>query len=85
MSSSGRTWYSEIEKRAEGIQMPIYDFTCEECGAETKDRLVLRADRDTPRCHVCGGEMRRNMSAPTFRLYGAGFTNRSHKDTEDFA
>jgi putative FmdB family regulatory protein len=42
--------------------MPIYEYVCDGCGAETQERRAM-ADRDNaPECE-CGCEMRRKVAA----------------------
>ena len=34
--------------------MPIYEYTCDDCGAEFEE--LVRSYEDTPNCPVCGSE-----------------------------
>lgn len=65
--------------------MPIWDFKCEKCGHEQEEIILNPAE--TLHCKKCGeASMKRLPSATSaFRLYGAGFHKRHHKDTGDFA
>ena len=38
---------------AEGEDMPIFEFKCEECGKEF-ERLVFSSDSEKPGCPACG-------------------------------
>ena len=54
--------------------MPIYEYTCKACGAETE---VMQRLSDAPAkdCPVCGKKksLVKSMSAPGFRLSGGGW------------
>ncbi len=53
--------------------MPIYAFRCEACG-HSFDRLQKLADPDPEQCPACGvARVRRQMTAPAFRLSGSGW------------
>ncbi|CAN5236144.1 hypothetical protein BH11PSE14_BH11PSE14_22330 [soil metagenome] len=54
--------------------MPIYAFECTHCGHRF-DRLQRLADDDPTTCPECGaeGEVRRQLTAPSFRLAGGGW------------
>jgi putative FmdB family regulatory protein len=52
--------------------MPIYEFECRACG-EVFDRLQKLSDPDPDACPVCGGGVRRRLTAPSFRLAGSGW------------
>lgn len=44
--------------------MPIYDFTCSDCGIE-EERLSSIAARELQECKSCGARMQVKVSAPT--------------------
>ena len=53
--------------------MPIYAFECAAC-AHSFDRLQKLSDADPTTCPVCGEEqVRRQLTAPSFRLAGSGW------------
>lgn len=54
--------------------MPIYVFRCEDCG-EKFERLQKLSDSDPDTCPKCGetGHVRRQVTAPAFRLAGSGW------------
>ena len=54
--------------------MPIYAFECTRCGHRF-DRLQKLSDADPTACPDCGveGEVRRQLTAPSFRLAGGGW------------
>jgi putative FmdB family regulatory protein len=54
--------------------MPIYAFECTRCGHRF-DRLQRLSDLDPTTCPECGaeGEVRRQLTAPSFRLAGGGW------------
>ena len=54
--------------------MPIYAFACAACGHQF-DRLQKLSDPDPAACPECGaaGEVRRQLTAPSFRLSGSGW------------
>ena len=53
--------------------MPIYGFECESCGHQF-DRLQKLSDADPTRCPACEKEtLRRQLTAPQFRLSGSGW------------
>ncbi len=54
--------------------MPIYAFECTRC-SHRFDRLQRLADDDPTTCPECGaeGEVRRQLTAPSFRLAGGGW------------
>ncbi|AEH44747.1 regulatory protein, FmdB family [Thermodesulfatator indicus DSM 15286] len=56
--------------------MPIYEFTCSECG-ETFEELVLGGSYDGIKCPKCGSEkVEKIMSACAFKC-GANFVSAS--------
>ena len=53
--------------------MPIYAFQCQACG-HAFERLQKLSDADPTVCPDCGAEqVRRQLTAPTFRLAGGGW------------
>jgi putative FmdB family regulatory protein len=53
--------------------MPIYAFQCQACG-HAFERLQKLSDADPTHCPGCGEEqVRRQLTAPTFRLAGGGW------------
>ena len=63
--------------------MPIYAFECAACGHQF-DRLQRLADADPIECPVCGAEqVRRQLTAPSFRLAGAGWYETDFKKDGD--
>lgn len=53
--------------------MPIYAFQCDDCG-HSFDRLQKLSDPDPTACPSCGKEgVRRQLTAPQFRLSGGGW------------
>jgi len=53
--------------------MPIYAFQCQACG-HAFERLQKLSDADPTHCPACGEEqVRRQLTAPTFRLAGGGW------------
>jgi len=53
--------------------MPIYAFECAACGHDF-DRLQKLSDPDPAACPACGADaVRRQLTAPAFRLSGSGW------------
>lgn len=53
--------------------MPIYEYTCRACGAET-EKLQKLSDPDWVDCPSCGKpNLQRTVSAAGFRLSGSGW------------
>ncbi|MEO1201547.1 MAG: zinc ribbon domain-containing protein [Pseudomonadota bacterium] len=53
--------------------MPIYGYKCQACG-HTLDALQKMADDPLVDCPACGApELKRQLSAPRFRLKGKGW------------
>jgi putative FmdB family regulatory protein len=60
--------------------MPIYEYQCGECG-HVFDALQKMRDDPLSDCPDCGKpELRKLMSAPNFRLKGAGWYETDFKD-----
>ena len=64
--------------------MPIYAFTCDACG-HSFDRLQKLSDADPSTCPACGvdGAVRRQLTAPQFRLAGGGWYETDFKKDGD--
>ncbi|HSD17010.1 MAG TPA: zinc ribbon domain-containing protein [Thermomonas sp.] len=64
--------------------MPIYAFTCDACGHQF-DRLQRLSDADPVECPACGasGQVRRQLTAPQFRLAGGGWYETDFKKDGD--
>ena len=64
--------------------MPIYAFQCAECGHDF-DRLQKLSDADPETCPACGatGSVRRQLTAPSFRLAGGGWYETDFKKDGD--
>lgn len=53
--------------------MPIYAFACADCGHQF-ERLQKLSEPDPQHCPACGtGAVRRQLTAPQFRLAGSGW------------
>lgn len=63
--------------------MPIYGFECPACGHRF-DRLQKLSDPDPSACPSCAAEgVRRQISAPAFRLAGSGWYETDFKKDGD--
>jgi len=64
--------------------MPIYAFECAACGHEF-DRLQKMSDPDPATCPACGAEhqVKRQLTAPSFRLSGSGWYETDFKKDGD--
>ena len=63
--------------------MPIYGFECPSCG-HSFDRLQKLSDPDPTECPACGAVgIRRQISAPSFRLAGSGWYETDFKKDGD--
>lgn len=64
--------------------MPIYAFACDACG-HSFDRLQKLSDADPAVCPDCGaqGSVRRQLTAPQFRLAGGGWYETDFKKDGD--
>ena len=63
--------------------MPIYAFECAACGHEF-DRLQKMSDPDPTMCPACGAEqVKRQLTAPSFRLSGSGWYETDFKKDGD--
>lgn len=62
--------------------MPIYEYLCGEC-AHTLDALQKLSDEPLVYCPQCGAAaLKRQMSAPSFRLKGSGWYETDFKDSK---
>jgi putative FmdB family regulatory protein len=63
--------------------MPIYEFECAACGHRFEELMRL-SDPDPLDCPSCGApQVRKRMSAPQFRLAGAGWYETDFKKDGD--
>ena len=63
--------------------MPIYAFRCETCG-HAFDRLQKLSDPDPRECPECGAQtVKRQVTAPAFRLAGSGWYETDFKSDKD--
>jgi putative FmdB family regulatory protein len=63
--------------------MPIYGFECESCGHQF-DRLQKLSDADPTHCPACEkATLRRQLTAPQFRLSGSGWYETDFKKDGD--
>lgn len=63
--------------------MPIYEFDCTACG-HGFERLQKMSDADPSTCPACGqSTVKRRLSAPSFRLAGAGWYETDFKSDKD--
>ena len=63
--------------------MPIYAFQCTACG-HSFDRLQKLSDPDPETCPVCGeATVKRQLTAPSFRLAGSGWYETDFKKDGD--
>ena len=63
--------------------MPIYAFECATCG-HSFERLQRLSDADPSECPACGASsVRRQLTAPSFRLAGSGWYETDFKKDGD--
>jgi putative FmdB family regulatory protein len=63
--------------------MPIYAFECAACGHRF-DELMKLSDPDPTDCPACGApQVRRQLTAPQFRLSGGGWYETDFKKDGD--
>ena len=63
--------------------MPIYAFACLTCG-HSFDNLQKMSDPDPTECPACGApQVKRQLTAPSFRLAGAGWYETDFKKDGD--
>ena len=63
--------------------MPIYEYSCLQCGERTEELQRLSDDPLTV-CETCGGELKKLLSAPAFQFKGTGWyvTDYAKKDNK---
>lgn len=63
--------------------MPIYAFECTQCG-HSFDRLQKLSDPDPDTCPACSAHaVKRQLTAPSFRLAGSGWYETDFKKDSD--
>lgn len=63
--------------------MPIYEYLCGACG-HVLDALQKLSDEPLVHCPACGApELKRQLSAPRFRLKGSGWYETDFKGKSD--
>jgi putative FmdB family regulatory protein len=63
--------------------MPFYEYQCKNCGHEL-EAMQKFSDAPLKKCPHCGkSQLQRLMSAPVFRLKGAGWYETDFKDDKD--
>ena len=63
--------------------MPIYAFECTQCG-HSFDRLQKLSDPDPDTCPACSAQaVKRQLTAPSFRLAGSGWYETDFKKDGD--
>ena len=63
--------------------MPIYEFKCSACD-HVFERLQKLSDADPTDCSECGAaQVRRQLTAPAFRLAGSGWYETDFKKDSD--
>ncbi len=64
--------------------MPIYVFRCDDCG-EKFERLQKLSDSDPDTCPNCGKKntVRKQVTAPAFRLAGTGWYETDFKSDKE--
>lgn len=63
--------------------MPIYSYTCEDCGHE-EDQLVRLDESDREPCSACGGTSltRAQINETSFALRGEGWSSSGYRSTK---
>lgn len=58
--------------------MPIYEYKCLKCNLQFE---ILQKISDAPlkKCEECGGDVKKQISAPAFRLKGSGWYETDYK------
>ena len=60
--------------------MPIYDYVCRNCGHVLE--VIHQVDASGPAgCPVCGGEMRKAVSAPAVVFKGSGWAKKDARSS----
>ncbi len=52
--------------------MPLYEYECSACKRHT-EKIQKFSDPEITICPLCGGELKRVISAPAFSLKGSGW------------
>ncbi len=52
--------------------MPIYEYDCQKCGNRSEELQSLHAPVLTV-CELCGGPLKKRISAPAFQFKGTGW------------
>lgn len=52
--------------------MPLYEYRCKKCGHHF-EKIQSYSAPDAKECPVCGGQVERLISAPSFRFKGSGW------------
>jgi len=52
--------------------MPIYAYKCQACGEEI-EAIQKISDAPLTECNACKGELKKMLTAPSFRLSGSGW------------
>ena len=52
--------------------MPIYEYDCQKCGNRSEELQSLHAPVLTV-CKLCGGALKKTISAPAFQFKGTGW------------
>lgn len=61
--------------------MPIYDYVCRSCGHVLE--VIHPVEGTGPsECPVCGGEMRRAVSAPSVHFKGSGWAKKDRSSAK---
>ncbi len=60
--------------------MPIYAYRCTKCGAEP-EYIQKFSDPPMKICEVCGGELKRQITAAAFHLKGGGWYKDGYAST----
>ena len=59
--------------------MPTYDYVCQSCGVEVEVLHGLNAPGPAA-CDICGGPMRKRLSAPTIVYRGSGWAKKERRE-----
>jgi putative FmdB family regulatory protein len=59
--------------------VPLYDYVCESCGSQVEVLHSISASGPTT-CTICGGRMRRAVSAPAIVFKGSGWAKKDARD-----
>jgi len=82
-SAAGPTLGAQVFDPHRALVMPIYAFECPSCGHDF-ERLQKLSDPDPSDCPSCGKPgVRRQLTAPAFRLAGSGWYETDFKKDGD--